>query len=205
MSQRHHRRHHTWPHCGSDLCMREPKGLELHVSKPNDGPPTYLPWSFQQATMVPVIAEELLCDDMGMPEISRQPKRMPRLWFRSSDRTRNENSSLTGYSDTTWKYTPRRVFRRLIRRPPLNKSRSLFVVPSNMRAFEPNLMPAWIPPEAFNQQVVVSDSGRGRSAITGADAARFMAERRHRRCHSEQPRAWRRPSATIWPLQEQEE
>src|ERR1700712_2845029 len=106
MSQRHHRRHHTWPHCGSALCMREPRGLEIHVSKPGEGPATYIPWSFQQATVVPVIGEEFLCDDMGMPELSRQPKRMPRLWFRSSDRAGNEELSLTGSPEPTWRHTP---------------------------------------------------------------------------------------------------
>lgn len=185
--------------------MREPKGLGIHVSKPNDGPATYTPGLFEQAAVVPVIAEELLCDDMGMPELARQPKRMPRLWFRSSERTRNEDISLTGSPEPTWRHTPRRVFRRLTGRPPLSKSRSLFVVPSNMRTIEPDVMSAWIPPQTFTQQFVVSDLERGISAISGTDAARFVADRRHRRCHSEQPRAWRRPSATIWPLREQEE
>jgi hypothetical protein len=195
MAQRHHRRHHTWPYCGSDLCLRETRSLESNVFNPVNGPSGY----------VPVIVEELLCDDMGMPELSRQPKRLPRLWFRSSDKTRNEEATSTSSPDLTWRHTPRRVFRRLTRRPPLSKSRSLFVVPSNMRSVNPNVMSDWIPPQTFTRQFVISDTERGRSAISGADAARFIAERRHRRCHSEQPRAWRRPSATIWPLREQEE
>ncbi|KAK2756718.1 hypothetical protein FQN54_005164 [Arachnomyces sp. PD_36] len=29
------------------------------------------------------------------------------------------------------------------------------------------------------------------------------SQRRHRRCHSEQPRAWREPSAELWPLKEE--
>ncbi|CAG7971650.1 unnamed protein product [Penicillium salamii] len=203
MSERHHRRHHTWPHCGSELCMREPRRFELHVSKPDDGPAVYIPSLVHSPAAYPVMSEDLLCDDMGMPELARQPKRMPRLWFRSSDKSSDGDFSVSGYSGPTWKQTPRRVFRRLTRRPPLSKSRSLFVVPSNMMTIEPNVMSAYIPPQALAHQTVVSD--RGRTVTAGADAARFMAERRHRRCHSEQPRAWRRPSATIWPLREQEE
>lgn len=29
------------------------------------------------------------------------------------------------------------------------------------------------------------------------------SQRRHRRCHSEQPRSWREPSAELWPLKEE--
>lgn len=30
-----------------------------------------------------------------------------------------------------------------------------------------------------------------------------QSQRRHRRCHSEQPRSWREPSAELWPLKEE--
>lgn len=205
MPERHHRRHHTWPHCGSELCMREPRQFEVHVSKPDDGPAVYIPSTVHPPIAYPIMSDDLLCDDMGMPELARQPKRMSRLWFKSSDKTSNEEFSVSGISGPTWRQAPRRVFRRLTRRPPLIKSRSLFVVPSNMMAVEPDVVSAYIPPQPRAHRVVVSGSDRGRAVTAGSDAARFMAERRHRRCHSEQPRAWRRPSATIWPLREQEE
>ena len=205
MSERHHRRHHTWPHCGSELCMREPRGLGVHVSKPDDGPATYIPSSILPPTGYPITTDELLCDDMGMPELSRQPRRVPRFWFRSTTKSRDGEFSVSGSSEPTWRHTPRRVFRRLTRRPPLSKSRSLFAVPSSAMTFQPSVLSAYLPPQGTSKQMVIVDFDRRRSSNSGADAARFMAERRHRRCHSEQPRAWRRPSATIWPLREQEE
>lgn len=201
---RHHRRHHTWPHCGSELCMREPAGLGMHVSKLGDGPATYIPLFFQEPTAVPLSTEEFLCDDMGMPELSRQPKRMPRLWFRSSIKGRSDQSSLPGSSGQT-KQVYRSVLRRLTRRPYLSKTRSSLVVPSNMRSSDSFIMSDLITPHDVAEQTGFSDSDRGRSFVARADAAKFMAERRNRRCHSEQPRAWRKPSATLWTLQEQEE
>ncbi|CAG8234703.1 unnamed protein product [Penicillium nalgiovense] len=203
-SIRHHRRHHTWPQCGSELFMREPRGLEIHVSKLGGGPTAYIPLSFQQAVAAPLSTEGLLCDDMGMPELSRQPKRMPRLWFRSSTKGRNDQSSLPGSSGQT-KQAYRSVLRRLTRRPPLNKTRSLVVVPSNMRSDDPYIVSGLVAPQNLAKQAGFSDTGRVRSSVAKADAARFVGERRHRRCHSEQPRAWRKPSATLWTLQEHEE
>ncbi|KGO77554.1 hypothetical protein PITC_059940 [Penicillium italicum] len=200
---RHHRRYHTWPHCGSELCMREPRGLEIHVSKLGSGPATYIPLSFQQTMVTPFSTEQLICDDMGMPELSRQPKRMPRLWFRSSIKGRSNQISVSGSSGQT-KQVYRSVLRRLTRRPPLNKTRSLFVVPSNMRYGDPYIISETIPQDVA-EQAVFSDLDRGRSSVPRANAAISMAKRRHRRRHSEQPRAWRKPSATLWTLHEQEE
>lgn len=84
----------------------------------------------------------------------------------------------------------------------MNKTQSLLVVPSNLVA-DPSILSALMQPQALLPLGASPD--RGRSTLSGADAARFVAERRHRRCHSEQPRAWRRPSATLWTLQEFEE
>ncbi|KAJ5513675.1 hypothetical protein N7463_003227 [Penicillium fimorum] len=151
----------------------------------------------------PLPTEELLYDDMGMIELSRQPKRMPRPWFRSSMR-RSDQSSLSKPSGQT-KKAYRNVLRRLTRRLPLNKTRSLFVVPSNMKTGGSYLMSELIPPEELNEQAVFSDSDRRKSSVSRSDTAEFMGEKRHRRCHSEQPRAWRKLSATLWTLQEYEE
>ncbi|OQE95427.1 hypothetical protein PENNAL_c0002G00731 [Penicillium nalgiovense] len=165
-SIRHHRRHHTWPQCGSELFMREPRGLEIHVSKLGGGPTAYIPLSFQQAVAAPLSTEELLCDDMGMPEISRQPKRMPRLWFRSSTKGRNDQSSLPGSSGQT-KQAYRSVLRRLTRRPPLNKTRSLVVVPSNMRSDDPYIVSGLVAPRNLAKQAGFSDTGRLSDGLYG--------------------------------------
>lgn len=176
----------------------------MHVSKLGDGPTTYIPLFFPETTLAPLSTEEFLCDDMGMPELSRQPKRMPRLWFRSSIKGRSDQSSLSGSSGQT-KQVYRSVVRRLTRRPSWSKTRSLLVVPSNMRSSDSFIMSSLITPHDVSEQTGFSGSDRGRSSVAKADAARCTAERQNRRCHSEQPRAWRKPSATLWTLQEQEE
>ncbi|KAJ5384057.1 hypothetical protein N7517_001968 [Penicillium concentricum] len=138
-----------------------------------------------------------------MPELSRQPKRMSRLWFRSSVR-RSDQSSLSGPPGQT-KQVYRSVLRRLTRRPPLNKTRSLFVIPTNMKSDGSYMMPRFIPPDELDKPAVPSDSDKWRSFMSRSDTAGFMGEGRHRRCHSEQLRAWRKPSASLWTLQESEE
>lgn len=176
----------------------------MHVSKLGDGPTTYIPLFFQEATAAPLSTEEFLCDDMGMPELSRQPKRMSRLWFRSSIKGRSDQSSLSGSSGQT-KQVYRSVLRRLTRRPSLSKTRSLFIVPSNMRSSDSLIISGLTTPHGIAEQTGFTDSDRGRYSVARADAGKCMTERRNRRCHSEQPRAWRKPSDTLWTLQEQEE
>lgn len=197
---RHHRRHHSWPHCGSELCMREPRSLELRIAKPGAGLPTLPQWSFQQAT-VPLIAEELP-DDAEMAGIIRsRPPRVHRLWSRPLLRDKHEETHLSSTAVETRKHVHRSVLRRLIRRAPLDRTRSLFVMPTTTKAGDQTVISGCMPSRISAPPLTIID--RNRMAISGVDAERFIAERRHRRCHSEQPRAWREPSASLWPLQEE--
>lgn len=199
---RHHRRHHTWPHCGSDLCMCEPRSLELRLFKPTNAPPGHSPWPFQEATIVPLIAEEVPNDDAEMAGIVRAPQ-IHRTWFLPLGRGRDKNIPVSASAAEARKSVHRSVLRRLIGRPPLDKTRSLLVMPTTMTARDQAIITGWIPPRLAARPVVVSDGVR--PDISTLDAARLGAERRHRRCHSEQPRSWRRPSAGLWTLQEERE
>ncbi|KAJ5129894.1 uncharacterized protein N7515_005933 [Penicillium bovifimosum] len=205
--QRHHRRHHTWPHCGSELCMRQPHNLDIHVSKPDAGPARYIAPSFQTAASVR--QNELLCDDMGMPELTRQPKRVSRLWFRSNKaRTGTDQIALSGSTGQT-RIAYWGVLRRLTRRPPMIKSRSLVGVPSVTGSGRNYVATGsgWVMLQGIKQDFV-GGSGGDRLAGEVVDAARIpsvLSERRHRRRHSEQPRAWREPSAALWTVKEHEE
>lgn len=198
----HHRRHHSWPHCGSEICMREPRSLELRISKSRAGHPIITPWSFQQATVVPLIAEDLEDDDAEMAGIiqSRNP-RVHRLWSRPLLRDRREDIHLSASSVEARKHVHRSVLRRLIRRQPLDRTRSLFVMPTIRRAGDETVISGWMPPRISAQPVTIVE--RTPTTLSGVDTARLIAERRHRRCHSEQPRSWREPSASLWPLQEE--
>lgn len=197
---RHHRRHHSWPHCGPELCMREPRSLALRVSKLGTGSSSHSPWSFQHAAVAPLIAEELLDDDAEGAGIVRAP-RAHRLWSLPLGKGRDKSIPVSTSAVEARRHVHRSVLRRLLRRPPLDKTRSLFVMPTTMTARDQVMISGWMPPRTTARPVVVSD--RSRPPLSGVDAARFVAERRHRRCHSEQPRSWREPSAGLWTLQEE--
>ena len=196
---RHHRRHHSWPHCGSELCMREPRSLELRITRPEAGL-NLSPWSFQQAT-VPLIAEELP-DDTEMAGIIRaRPPRVHRLWSRTLLKDKHDEIHLSATAVEARKHVHRSAFRRLIRLAKLDRTRSLFVMPATRKAGNQTVISGWMPSRISAPPLVIVE--RNRTALSGVDAARFVAERRHRRCHSEQPRAWREPSASLWTLQEE--
>ena len=201
---RHHRRHHSWPHCGSELCMRAPSDLELRFAKPGHGLSNNSPWAFQQAKVVPLIAEEGFdIDDAEMAGIVRsESPRMHRIWSRPLQRSdRREEIPVTTTAVEARKHVHRSVLRRLIRRPPLDKTRSLFVMPTMMTAGDQVVISGWMPPRLSARPVMVTN--RSRTALPAPDSVPLLAERRHRRCHSEQPRAWREPSAGLWTLEEE--
>ncbi len=194
---RHHRRHHSWPHCGSGLCMREPRSLELRIARPEAGL-NLSQWSFQQAT---VLAEELP-DDTEMAGIIRsRPPRVHRLWSRPLLKDKHEEIHLSATAVEARKHVHRSALRRLIRRAPLDRTRSLFAMPATRKVGDRTVISGWMPSRSSAPPLAIIE--RNRTALPGVDAARFVAERRHRRCHSEQPRAWREPGASLWTLQEE--
>lgn len=184
--------------------MREPRSVELHVSKPAGGHSGHVPWSFQQATVTPLMMEEFTNDDTEMAGIvpSHTP-RMHRLWSRPLSRDRNEefSVSVSASANEARKHVHRSVLRRLIRRPPLDKTRSLLLMPTTMNTAENVMISGWMPPRRSARPIMTTD--RAQTALSPREEAQFITERRHRRCHSEQPRAWRRPSATLWTLKEE--
>ncbi|KAJ5595247.1 uncharacterized protein N7459_001455 [Penicillium hispanicum] len=202
-SFRHHRRHHSWPHCGSELCMREPRSLEVRVSRQPLAPTSHPAWSFQQATVVPLIAEELPNDNDAEKAgiVQSQASRAHRLWSRPLSKERCEDIPVSTSAAEARKHVHRSVLRRLIRRPPLDKTRSLFVMPTTMTAGDQVLISGWMPPRLSARPVMVTDKTHSDWSV--ADSAQFGAERRHRRSHSEQPRSWRKPSAGLWTLEEE--
>lgn len=184
--------------------MREPRSLKLRISKPSAGLPNFTPWSFQQATVVPPIAEDLEDDDAEMAGIirSRNP-RVHRLWSRPLLKDKREDIHLSTASVEARKHVHRSVLRRLIRRQPLDRTRSLFVMPTMRKAGDETVISGWMPPRISAQPVTIVERNQNQTALSGVDTAKLLVERRHRRCHSEQPRSWREPSASLWPLQEE--
>ena len=184
--------------------MREPRTLDLRVSAPGGGYHNIPPWQLPQAPAVPFIAEGVTNDDDNaeMAGIVRSPtSRAHRLWSRPVQPDRHNDIPGSATAVEARKHVHRSVLRRLIRRPPLDKTRSLFVMPTTMTAGDRMMISGWMPPRLAARPVVVSD--RGRSTLSTAEANQMTVERRHRRCHSEQPRSWREPSASLWTLKEE--
>ncbi|KAJ5759176.1 hypothetical protein N7520_006332 [Penicillium odoratum] len=199
---RHHRRHHSWPHCGSELCMRAPSTLENRNLKPITVSETKQLWAFQQSTVVPLIVEEEPdTDDADMAGIVRTPSRsVHRLWSRPVPKPRCDDIPDSASAAEARKHVHRSVLRRLIRRPPLDKTRSLFVMPTMMTAGDQVMISGWMPPRLSARPVMVNER---RSTFSVADSPQFVAEKRHRRSHSAQPRSWREPSASLFSLKEE--
>ncbi|KAJ5923528.1 hypothetical protein N7454_008773 [Penicillium verhagenii] len=203
-SHRHHRGHHSWPHCGSELCMRAPPSLEIRNLRPiTIKEANNQQWALQQqSTVVPLIAEEVPdTDDAEMAGIVRTPSRsVHRLWSRPTQKPRCDDVPDSASAAEARKHVHRSVLRRLIRRPPLDKTRSLFVMPTMMNAGDQVLISGWMPPRLSARPVMVTEK---RSAVSVAESPQFVAERRHRRSHSAQPRSWREPSASLFSLKEE--
>ena len=182
--------------------MREPHNLEVRLSKPALVYTHPHAWSLQPAMVVPLIAEELPDDDAVMAGIVPPPApRIHRMWSRPITRETHEHIPISASAVEARKHVHRSVLRRLIRRPPLDKTRSLLVMPTTMTAGDQLLISGWMPPRISTQPIIVTD--KSQAPPSAASTARLMVERRHRRCHSEQPRSWREPSAALWTLEEE--
>lgn len=166
--------------------------------KPNNEGSKTQQLAFQQVPAVPLIREENI-DDAEMAGIARSPSRsVHRLWTRPQ-KTWTEIPASASAAEAR-KHVHRSVLRRLIRRPPLDKTRSLFVMPTMMTAGDQMMISGWMPSRLSARPVMVTDR---RDGISVTDSPQFASERRHRRSHSEQPRSWREPSAGLWTLKEE--
>ncbi|PWY71709.1 hypothetical protein BO70DRAFT_121355 [Aspergillus heteromorphus CBS 117.55] len=196
----HHRRRHSWPYCGPGTQLRERRHLAVIALEQQ-----------QQQFLTPVGSEDLLEDDAASAGIVRSKVgRSHRRWF--APKTGGAGAvgqmqvptTTTGTGAGTGSSGP---LRRMIR-PPLDKARSLFVLPTTTTTGQNVLVSYWVPQDAAAPVPpvavpVVGGGGRAPEYGYGPAAAHLLAERFHRRCHSEQPRSWKRPSATLWPLEEE--
>ncbi|EPS33433.1 hypothetical protein PDE_08395 [Penicillium oxalicum 114-2] len=206
---RHHRRHHSWPHCGSETCTRASCNPQLCATNLALSGETISPWlttAFPPLPEYGVREGDEGDDDAEMAGITRmQPPRIYRLWNRPFSRDRGEDLLVSPTTIKSQRSGHRGVLRRLIRRPPLDKSRSLFVMPTTRKVGdEERFVSGWVPSQRITGPVTVVERTPKVLSLPSVKKEGFLVgERRHRRCHSEQPRSWREPSANLWPLQEE--
>ncbi|OJJ31549.1 hypothetical protein ASPWEDRAFT_62678 [Aspergillus wentii DTO 134E9] len=151
-----------------------------------------------QQFLTPVVSDGGFdVDDAASAGIIRSKiTRSHRIWSSSRDTTAGASES-NGSSSTA-------SLRRMIR-PPLDKARSLFVLPTTTTTGQNVVISYWAPPAPVPLVAVqpLSAVEMTRRRIVREESGSLSVERKHRRCHSEQPRAWRKPSASLWPLEEE--
>lgn len=181
----HHRRRHSWPYCGGTNPRERPTLPLVRASEPSS--------SLESPYATPYLAE----DDATSAGIVR-PKTTwsHRFWPHSRSAAAPEPQ----YSTTAAGSSSGGSLRRMIR-PPLDKARSLFVLPTTTTAGDNVFVSYWVPHRAELGASAGRAPDRGRTL--GDGLGHLSVDRNHRRCHSEQPRAWRRPSATLWTLKEE--
>lgn len=185
----HHRRRHSWPYCGGSN-TRERRTLPVITAYEP-------PHSFEQPFLTHLVPGDLPEDDATSAGIVRSKTTWSHhFWPYSRHAVPPEQQ----YSTTAAGSGSGSSLRRMIR-PPLDKARSLFVLPTTTTAGDNVFVSFWVPqrPQLGAPAGRIPDRGR----TLGNSLGHLSIDRNHRRCHSEQPRAWRRPSATLWTLKEE--
>ncbi|KAL5361122.1 hypothetical protein BJX96DRAFT_151443 [Aspergillus floccosus] len=184
----HHRRRHSWPYSGP---RKQPLPI-IKVSAPDD--------ELAPHFLTPLTPEDLFDDpDAASAGIVRSPPTSGshhhhHLWSHFQTQPTDQPPHLSGST------SPPGTFRRIIR-PPLDKARSLFTVPTTTATGESVWVSYWVQQgkgglTPLGKTTDRESTGRGRETLA-------RVERYHRRCHSEQPRSWREPSASLWTLLEE--
>ncbi|KAL2863400.1 uncharacterized protein BJX67DRAFT_261261 [Aspergillus lucknowensis] len=177
----HHKRRHSWPYCGSGMRPRERQNVPIiTVTGPDDELDTQF--------LTPVVSEDLLEDDAASAGIVRSQPTHPhhRLWHSSKEGAGHSQTSIATVS-----------LRKMVQ-PPLDRARSLFVLPSTITAKEVVFLPDWVHRLAAHP-MNPTERGRPQEDRRG----RLSTDKNHRRCHSERPRSWKQPSEKLWTLKEE--
>ncbi|EAW14337.1 uncharacterized protein ACLA_073720 [Aspergillus clavatus NRRL 1] len=141
----------------------------------------------------PPVSTDLLEDDAASAGIVRSRTTRSHRWFLPKQAVRGEPAA-----DAAAAAAVGGSLRRIIR-PPLEKARSLFVMPMTTMAGEQVVVSCWLP---LAQEVGAVIAAKGEDGV-GDRVGYLTVEKNHRRCHSEQPRSWRAPSASLWTLLEE--
>jgi hypothetical protein len=181
MPHLNHKRRHSWPYCGSGMHIHERRNLPvITVTGPSD--------EVETEFLTPVISEDVLEDDAAAAGIVRTQSTSShhRLWHHSRHESGRDEASIGTVS------------LRKMMQPPLDRARSLFILPTVMSAREAALLPYWVY-RLSKHPISIKERGGSRDVERG----RLMVEKNHRRCHSERPRSWKQPSENLWTLEEE--
>lgn len=199
----HHQRRHSWPYCGAERQSRL-HWSDSRISKPRPGARQKLLFFRTPTTRPPFAAdpyhEEEEDDDAAFAGIVRSKSaRSHRLWSTLS----RHRADMIVSSVTEANEMPSSVLRRMIR-PPLDRARSLFVSPTAATTKDHVVVSCWVDSSPPAVPEIVSD-GDVSPLDDGPRLSVYIPRppHNHRRRHSEQPRAWREPSASLFTLEEE--
>ncbi|GFG18901.1 hypothetical protein IFM61606_07479 [Aspergillus udagawae] len=187
---RHHRRRHSWPFGSPGVQLRERR-----IARNSSALDPSTLAELEEHYLAPIVSEDLPEDDAASAGIVRTKTTRSHRWFASKHAARHHTSAQRSSTMSGGTGSLRRMIR-----PPLDKARSLFVLPTTTSAGKQLVVSLWVP-QASERQPANMFTDRRRT--TTDDSGYLAAERNHRRCHSEQPRSWRAPSASLWTLLEE--
>ncbi|KAJ0426919.1 hypothetical protein BJY00DRAFT_306910 [Aspergillus carlsbadensis] len=174
----HHKRRHSWPYCSTGMGTRDRRNVPIiTLTEPDD--------ELETQFLTPIVSEDLFEDDAASAGI--EPTRAHhRLWHSSKELTGDGSARVDTVS-----------LRRIVH-PPLDRARSLFILPTAVSAKEITLLPYWVNRLAAHP---ITTQQRGRSREN--ERSQLALDKNHRRCHSERPRSWKQPSENLWTLKEE--
>ncbi|KAL4803422.1 hypothetical protein BDV18DRAFT_162985 [Aspergillus unguis] len=178
----HHKRRHSWPYCGSGNRLR---GRNLPIITVTEAPD-----ELEGQFLAPIVSEDLFGDDdAASAGIIRSETRPHRVWSYSK-RGEHHGQIKAGT-----------VSLRKMMQPPLDRARSLFILPTTVSARETASVPYWI--QRLSAHPIRTNTTKQSGKSREDERGRLMIEKNHRRCHSERPRAWKQPSEKLWTLKEE--
>lgn len=189
-----HVRHHTWPYCGPAPRSHDREDRRLrHAPRRRSSLRDYF-LSLEDSTVNPLYRDIFYEDDAASAGIVRSKSaRSRRLW--SSPEDDEQIVSTVSKADGT----PKAVLRRVVL-PRLDKARHMFPKHSISTRGSDAVVMAYMEVPAPSK---TPTKPRDMRATQSSTSLKPTPERHHRRCHSEQPRAWREPSASLWTLLEE--
>lgn len=208
-------RHYSWPFSGpSTKPLDRNTSIDRRVSQLASRA-RYRSLAFDSAVEGSFHPEDVYEEDDAVSAgiIPSKSTRHSRLWPSSSSDV-SEGRKRSGYREkdviissvTEADELPKAVLRRMIW-PRLEKARQL--LPLHMKARTSSVhgdnivISCFSTPNLSEKEAELMSERRGRDAELNEGHLRPLAERRHRRCHSEQPRVWKEPSPGLWTLAEE--
>ncbi|KAL1964440.1 hypothetical protein VTN77DRAFT_6998 [Rasamsonia byssochlamydoides] len=208
------RRHYSWPFNGpSTKAHDRNSSIDIGASQLVTRSRNYS-LAFESAVEGPFRPGDVYEEDDAISAgiIPSKSTRRSRLWPSSGDvpegRKRSEyrEKDVIISSVTEADELPTAMLRRIIW-PRLEKARQLF--PLHMTATTSTvhgdkvIISCLSSPTLSETEAEMMSEPHRRDTVLDEGYLKPLAERRHRRCHSEQPRVWKEPSPGLWTLMEE--